>query len=108
MNDINDKIDGLIADNDVLLFMKGTRQQPQCGFSAQVVQVLQQYGADFQTIDVLSDWDLREGIKTYSNWPTIPQLYVRGKFIGGCDIVMQLHRRGELATTLEAWTFTNN
>lgn len=102
MNDINDKIDGLITDNDVLLFMKGTRQQPQCGFSAQVVQVLQQYGADFQTIDVLSDWDLREGIKTYSNWPTIPQLYVRGKFIGGCDIVMQLHRRGELATTLEA------
>ena len=102
MNDINDKIDGLIADNDVLLFMKGTQQQPQCGFSAQVVQVLQQYGADFQTIDVLSDWDLREGIKTYSNWPTIPQLYVRGKFIGGCDIVMQLHLRGELATTLEA------
>ena len=102
MKDISKQIDGLIADNDVLLFMKGTRQQPQCGFSAQVVQVLQEHGIDFQEIDVLSDWDLREGIKAYSNWPTIPQLYVRGKFIGGCDIVMQLHRRGELATTLEA------
>lgn len=102
MKDVSKQIDGLIADNDVLLFMKGTRQQPQCGFSAQVVQVLQEHGIDFQEIDVLSDWDLREGIKAYSNWPTIPQLYVRGKFIGGCDIVMQLHRRGELATTLEA------
>lgn len=102
MKDLNKKIDGLIADNNVLLFMKGTRQQPQCGFSAQVVQVLQEHDVDFQEIDVLSDWDLREGIKAYSNWPTIPQLYVRGKFIGGCDIVMQLHRRGELAATLEA------
>lgn len=102
MKDVSKKIDRLITDNNVLLFMKGTRQQPQCGFSAQVVQVLYEYGVDFQEIDVLSDWDLREGIKAYSNWPTIPQLYVRGKFIGGCDIVMQLHRRGELATTLEA------
>ena len=102
MKDVSKQIDGLIADNNVLLFMKGTRQQPQCGFSAQVVQVLQEHGIDFQEIDVLSDWDLREGIKAYSNWPTIPQLYVRGKFIGGCDIVMQLHRRGELASTLEA------
>lgn len=102
MKDTKSQIDGLIADNNVLLFMKGTRQQPQCGFSAQVVQILQECGVEFQEIDVLSDWDLREGIKAYSNWPTIPQLYVRGKFIGGCDIVMQLHRRGELATTLEA------
>jgi monothiol glutaredoxin len=91
-----------IETNDVCLFMKGTPQQPMCGFSAQVVQVLNSYGVKYHAVDVLKDDEIREGIKSYTNWPTIPQLYVKGKFIGGCDITVQLHRKGELAATLNA------
>jgi monothiol glutaredoxin len=87
--------------NPVLLFMKGNKQEPMCGFSAQVVQALNQYGVEYKTINVLEDWDLREGIKQYSNWPTIPQLYVKGQLIGGCDITMNLHRKGELKEILD-------
>ncbi len=87
--------------NPVLLFMKGNKQEPMCGFSAQVVQALNQYGVEYKTINVLEDWDLREGIKQYSNWPTIPQLYVKGQLIGGCDITMNLHRKGELKDILD-------
>jgi len=92
-----DRIQALINDNDVMLFMKGHRQEPQCGFSARVVQMLDQFVSDYTTFDVLSDGGVREGIKEFSSWPTIPQLYVRGEFIGGCDIITELFESGELA-----------
>ena len=84
------------ADNDVVLYMKGTPVFPQCGFSAAVVQVLNHMGVKFKGIDVLQDPGLRQGIKSYSNWPTIPQLYVKGEFVGGCDIVREMFETGEL------------
>lgn len=89
-----------IRSNRVVLFMKGTRQSPRCGFSAQVCSILSDLGVNFQTLDVLSDPDMREEIKAYSSWPTIPQLYVDGQFVGGCDIVTELHRTGELHSLL--------
>jgi len=85
-----------IADNDVVLYMKGTPVFPQCGFSAAVVQVLSELGVKFKGIDVLTDPSLRQGVKEFSSWPTIPQLYVKGEFIGGCDIVREMHSSGEL------------
>ena len=97
---IRTRLDGLIAAHDVTLFMKGNRQQPQCGFSNTVVSILDTLIPDYQTVDVLSDQDIREGIKAYSSWPTIPQLYVKGDFIGGCDIIQELFQSGELAETL--------
>ena len=87
-----------IADNDVILFMKGTPSFPQCGFSAAVVQVLTHSGVKFKGVNVLADPELRQGIKEFSNWPTIPQLYVKGEFIGGCDIVREMAESGELET----------
>ena len=90
---IQDEIDA----NDIVLFMKGTPVFPQCGFSAAVVQVLSELGTKFKGIDVLEDPGLREGIKSFSNWPTIPQLYVKGEFVGGCDIVREMYETGELA-----------
>jgi len=90
-----------IESNPVTVFMKGTAEQPMCGFSAQVVHILKSYGIPFHTINVLEDDDIREGIKQYTNWPTIPQIYVKGKFIGGCDITMEMHRKGELAKVLK-------
>lgn len=99
-NEINKVIEKDIADHKIFLYMKGTRDEPRCGFSAQVIQVLNKHEADYQTKDVLEDWDIREGIKAYSNWPTIPQLYVDGKFVGGCDIVMELDRNNKLASVL--------
>jgi len=86
-----------ISDNDVVLYMKGSPTFPQCGFSAAVVQVLSHLGVDFKGVDVLTDPGLRQGIKEFSNWPTIPQLYVKGEFIGGCDIVREMFHSGELA-----------
>lgn len=97
---IRTRLDGLIAAHDVTLFMKGNRQQPQCGFSNTVVSILDTLIPDYQTVDVLSDQDVREGIKAYSSWPTIPQLYVKGEFVGGCDIIQELFQSGELAETL--------
>ncbi len=91
-----ERIDSLIHSNDVILFMKGDRTQPQCGFSARVVQMLDSVVSDYETVDVLSDPAIRDGIKEYSNWPTIPQLYVKGEFIGGCDIITDLFSSGEL------------
>jgi monothiol glutaredoxin len=85
-----------IADNDVVLFMKGVRMQPQCGFSNLVVQVLDHLGVDYKDVNVLADPALREGIKSFSNWPTIPQLYVKGEFVGGADIVREMFEQGEL------------
>ena len=89
-----------ITSNDVVLFMKGTPQFPRCGFSGQVVQILDYLGVTYKGINVLDDADLRQGIKDYANWPTIPQLYVKGEFIGGCDIVREMFQSGELATHL--------
>lgn len=89
-------IDKEIKENDVVLFMKGTSDFPQCGFSAAVAQVLEHLEVDFRDINVLEDENLRQGIKEYSNWPTIPQLYVKGEFIGGCDIVREMFQTGEL------------
>ena len=93
---LKDRIEGDIKSNRVLLFMKGTPAFPQCGFSHQAVQVLRHYGVDFASVNVLEDMAVREGIKEYSDWPTIPQLYVDGEFIGGCDIMIELHHSGEL------------
>ena len=93
-----EKIKNLINSNDVCLFMKGTSDSPQCGFSMAVSNVLKHLKVDFNDINVLEDNDLREGIKKFSDWPTIPQLYVKGEFIGGCDIVKEMFEKGELST----------
>jgi len=90
-----------VADNPVVLFMKGSPVFPQCGFSAAVVQILSHLGIKFKGIDVLSDPGIRQGIKEFSNWPTIPQLYVKGEFIGGCDIIREMYETGELQQVLE-------
>jgi monothiol glutaredoxin len=89
-------IDNEVKSNDVVLFMKGTPQFPQCGFSGQVVQILDHIGVGYKGLNVLESADLRNGIKTYSNWPTIPQLYVKGEFVGGCDIIREMFQAGEL------------
>jgi monothiol glutaredoxin len=96
------KIQSDIDKNPICLFMKGTPAAPQCGFSAHVVQILNSYGVTYHAVDVLADWDLREGIKKFANWPTIPQLYVKGKFVGGCDITAEMHRKGQLADVLKS------
>ena len=96
MSDINNIITSEIADNDVVLFMKGTPIFPQCGFSSQVVQILSYLGVSFKGVNVLDNDELREGIKTFSNWPTIPQLYVKGEFLGGCDIIREMFEEDEL------------
>jgi len=97
-----------IAGNDVVLFMKGTKQMPQCGFSMQVAQILNHLGVEFKDVNVLDDMAVREGIKAYSNWPTIPQLYVKGEFVGGCDIVREMFQAGELQELLSAKGITHN
>ena len=100
-NDVLAKIDEKVKNNKVILYMKGTPDFPQCGFSAHSVEILKSYGIPFETQDVLADPEVREGIKQYSNWPTIPQVYINGKFVGGCDILHELHERGELAPMLK-------
>ncbi len=95
-----DRIKQEISENPVLLYMKGTPVFPQCGFSARVVQILTTLGVKFKGIDVLADPDIRQGIKDFSNWPTIPQLYVKGEFVGGCDIVSEMFELGELKKVL--------
>jgi monothiol glutaredoxin len=101
MADIKNWIDDQVKSNDVLLFMKGTPSFPQCGFSGQVVQILDHLGIEYKGVNVLENWDVRQGIKDYSNWPTIPQLYVKGEFVGGCDIIREMFQSGELKTLLE-------
>jgi len=98
--DVQTFIDSTIKGHDVVLFMKGTPEQPRCGFSSLVVQVLDHLGVEYIGVDVLQDNDLRDGIKTYSDWPTIPQLYIKSEFIGGADIVREMFQSGELKTTL--------
>lgn len=101
MENVIKKIESQIASNKVILFMKGTKEMPQCGFSAKVVQILNSHGVDFETVDVLADPEIRQGIKEYSQWPTIPQLFVDGKFIGGCDICVEMNETGELGPILK-------
>ncbi len=100
MSDVSERIKQKIDENDVVLFMKGTPVFPQCGFSAAVVGVLTHLGVKFKGIDVLEDMEVRDGIKRFSDWPTIPQLYVKGEFVGGADIVREMYENGELAELL--------
>lgn len=101
-NPVHERIAAEIRDNDVVLYMKGSPVFPQCGFSAAVVQILSQMGVKFKGIDILVDPSLRQGIKEFSNWPTIPQLYIKGEFVGGCDIVREMFETGELAELLRS------
>ncbi|MDP9414697.1 MAG: Grx4 family monothiol glutaredoxin [Pseudomonadota bacterium] len=101
MTDINNRIGGIVNSNDVVLFMKGSALFPQCGFSSRAVAILDHLGVQFETVDVLQDSEVRQGIKQYSDWPTIPQLYVKGEFIGGSDIMMEMFEAGELQQLLE-------
>ncbi len=100
--DLRARIDGLVHSSSVMLFMKGTKQFPACGFSNAVVQILKKEGVSFETFNILADPEVRQGLKEYSNWPTFPQLYLAGKFLGGCDIVTEMHQTGELAAQLTA------
>jgi monothiol glutaredoxin len=98
---INQFIENEVKSNDVVLFMKGSPQFPQCGFSGQVVQILDYLGVPYKGLNVLENDELRNGIKTYSNWPTIPQLYVKGEFVGGCDIIREMFQAGELHSLMK-------
>ena len=101
-NSVFETIQSEIDSNDIVLFMKGSKKVPQCGFSATVCQVFERLGIDeYRDINVLADQDIREGVKQFSNWPTIPQLYIKGEFIGGCDIVREMYMNGELVQLLE-------
>jgi len=101
MSDVQQRIDGLVKGNHVVLFMKGTAQFPMCGFSGRAVQILKACGvSDLKTVNVLEDPEVRQGIKDYANWPTIPQLYVDGEFVGGSDIMMEMYEAGELQQVL--------
>jgi len=102
MTDINAFIDDKVKNNDVFLFMKGSPDFPQCGFSGQVVQILNYLGVTYDSANVLESAELRDGIKAYTNWPTIPQLYVKGEFVGGADIVREMFQAGELQSHMEA------
>ncbi len=100
MTDVKTRIDALVKTNEIMLFMKGTPLFPQCGFSSRAVAILEHLGVAYESVDVLQDMEVRQGIKAYSDWPTIPQLYVKGEFIGGCDIVREMFQSGELAARL--------
>ena len=102
MTDSQSRIADLVRSKDVVLFMKGTALFPQCGFSSRAIAILDRLGADYETVDVLQDPEIRDGIKQYSDWPTIPQLYVRGEFVGGSDIMMEMFESGELQQLLRA------
>ena len=100
MSDTNQRIADIVGDNDVVLFMKGTPLFPQCGFSSRAVAILDHCGVAYDSVDVLQDMEIRQGIKAYSDWPTIPQLYVKGEFVGGSDIMMEMFEAGELNTLM--------
>jgi monothiol glutaredoxin len=99
--EVKDKIDSLLTQNKIMVFMKGTKLMPQCGFSNNVVQILNTLGVPFETVDILADQEIRQGIKEYSNWPTIPQVYIDGQFVGGSDILIELYQKGELQQMVE-------
>ncbi|MGD9982065.1 MAG: Grx4 family monothiol glutaredoxin [Hyphomonadaceae bacterium] len=96
MSDALESIRNIVASHDIVLFMKGVADQPQCGFSNQVARILDHMGVDYHDVNVLADESIRQGVKDFSNWPTIPQLYVKGEFVGGCDIVREMFQTGEL------------
>jgi monothiol glutaredoxin len=98
---VNERIDELVKSNDVVLFMKGTPLFPQCGFSSKAIAILDHLGVAYESVDVLQDMEIRAGIKDYSDWPTIPQLYVKGEFLGGSDIMMEMYEAGELQEMVE-------
>ena len=98
---VNERIDGIVKGSDVVLFMKGTPLFPQCGFSSRAVAILDHLGVAFNSVDVLQDMEIRSGIKDYSDWPTIPQLYVKGEFLGGSDIMMEMFEAGELSALMD-------
>jgi monothiol glutaredoxin len=102
VSDANSRIADIVKGNDIVLFMKGTPLFPQCGFSSRAVAILDRLGATYETVDVLQDPEIRQGIKEYSEWPTIPQLYVKGEFVGGSDIMMEMYENGELQELLGA------
>lgn len=102
MSDVQQRIEKILTENKVVLFMKGTPQFPMCGFSARAIAILADLGAQFQSVNILEDQEIREGIKVYGNWPTIPQLYVNKQLIGGSDIMMEMYEAGELQTALKA------
>jgi monothiol glutaredoxin len=99
--ELKERIDTIISQNKVVVFMKGNKLMPQCGFSNNVVQILNMLGVPYETVDVLEDYDIRQGIKEYSAWPTIPQVYINGQFIGGSDIMIELYQKGELQQLVE-------
>ncbi|WP_017305056.1 Grx4 family monothiol glutaredoxin [Spirulina subsalsa] len=99
--EVKERIESIVKKDKIVVFMKGSKLMPQCGFSNNVVQILGTLGVPFETFDVLSDYDIRQGIKEYSNWPTIPQVYINGEFIGGSDIMIELYQNGELQEVVE-------
>jgi monothiol glutaredoxin len=99
--ELKQRLDDLVSQNKIVVFMKGSKLMPQCGFSNNVVQMLNSLGVPFHTVDVLADYEIRQGIKEYSNWPTIPQVYINGEFIGGSDILIELYQKGELQEKVE-------
>ncbi|HEV7733104.1 MAG TPA: Grx4 family monothiol glutaredoxin [Candidatus Binatia bacterium] len=99
-DDVTKEIEREITENPVVIYMKGTPRFPMCGFSAATIEVLNEIGVPFKAVDILAEQDKREGVKAYTSWPTIPQVFVGGKFVGGCDIVRELHARGELASLI--------
>ena len=101
-NEIQESIKNVVESNDVVLFMKGTKETPQCGFSNAIVNILSFMNLDFKDVNVLDDDDLREGVKIFTDWPTIPQLYVKGEFVGGCDIIQDMYKSGELSEVLKS------
>jgi monothiol glutaredoxin len=101
MSDVNSRISDLVTSNDVVLFMKGTPLFPQCGFSSRAIAILDHCGVAYESVDVLQDMEIRQGIKSFSDWPTIPQLYVKGEFVGGSDIMMEMFEAGELQQLLD-------
>lgn len=101
IDDARNRISEVVTKNDVVLFMKGTPLFPQCGFSSSAIAILEHVGVDFESVDVLQDQGIRQGIKAYSDWPTIPQLYVKGEFVGGSDIMMEMYEAGELAQLMK-------
>jgi monothiol glutaredoxin len=102
MSEVNERIDALVKGHEVVLFMKGSALFPQCGFSSRAVAILDHLGTPFETVDVLQDPEIRQGIKEYSDWPTVPQLYVKGEFVGGSDIMMEMFESGELQQLVSA------
>lgn len=101
MSNVQDRIRETITNNPIILYVKGSKQFPQCGFSAAVIEIFKTLGVPFETVDVLSDPEIRDGIKQFTSWPTIPQIFVKGEFIGGCDIVTELYQNGELQKMIE-------